>query len=79
MQTSMSELVLEDVVFPFGEGSPRLVLHAVLPHELVRLDLLVERMCLDLVHRRDDLVVTDEVQQAIGRARVAARALRAAT
>ena len=60
------QLVLEDVVLPFSERSPRLDLHAVLLQELLRLDLLVERMRLDLVDRRRDLVVDDEVHDAIG-------------
>src|SRR5437764_14342456 len=42
--------IVEDVVPPLGERSPRLDLDAVLLQELLRLDLLMERMRLDLIH-----------------------------
>jgi hypothetical protein len=60
------QLVLEDVVLPFREGAPRLVLHAILAHELMGLDLLVEWVRFDLVDRGYRLVVDDQVHEAIG-------------
>src|SRR4051794_32373232 len=52
-------MVVEDVVLALGERPPRLRLHALHPHGLLRLDLLVERMRLDLVDRRHDFDVDD--------------------
>jgi hypothetical protein len=56
----------EEVVLPLGERTPGLNLHAALAHELLLVGALVERVRLDLVDRRDDLVVVDEVDQPVG-------------
>ena len=55
--------VLEQTVPAFGELAPGLVLHAESTHDLGGLDLLTERVCLDLVHGGSDLVVQGEVEQ----------------
>ena len=59
-------LVVEDVVLALRERSPRLDLDVVLLQELLRLDLLMEGVRLDLVDRRRDFVVQDEVHHAVG-------------
>ena len=56
----------EDVVLAFGERAPGLDLHAVLAHDRLVGDALVERVRLDLVDGRRDLVVGDEVQEPVG-------------
>lgn len=56
----------EQVVLAFGEAAPRLVLDAVLAHEVVVGGALEERVGLDLVDRRGDLVVADQVQEPVG-------------
>ena len=61
-----STLVPEDVVPAFGERPPGLDLDAVLPQELLGLDLLVEGVRLDLVDRRHHLVVDHQVHQPVG-------------
>ncbi len=59
-------LVLEEVVLAFRERPPGFDLHAVLLQELLGLDLLVERVGFDLVDRRGDVVVDDQVHHAVG-------------
>ena len=56
----------EDVVLALGERAPGLDLHAVLAHERLVGGALVERVRLDLVDRRRDLVVGDEVDEPVG-------------
>jgi hypothetical protein len=60
------EFVLEDVVFTFGERAPRFDLDVVLLKEFLRFNLLVERMRLDLIDGRRQLVVQNEVHHAVG-------------
>ncbi len=57
--------VAEDVVPALGERAPRLDLHPVLRRNSLVLDSLVERVGLDLVHRRRHLVVDDEVHDPV--------------
>ena len=49
-----------------GERAPGLDLDAVLAHDLLVGGALVERVGLDLVDRRGDLVVGDEVHEPVG-------------
>jgi hypothetical protein len=58
--------IAEEVVPAFGERAPRLDLDAALAHELLVVRALEERMGLDLVDRRGDLVVVDQVDQPVG-------------
>ena len=51
---------------PFGERSPRLVRHPILAHDLVIVGALIENMGLDLVDRRCDVVVGDEIDEPVG-------------
>ena len=51
---------------PSANGAPGLDLHAALAHELLVVGALEERVGLDLVDRRGDLVVVDEVDQPVG-------------
>src|SRR4051794_38085986 len=62
----LQHVVPEDVVLAFRERPPRLHLDAVLPQELLRLDLLVEGVRLDLIDRRRHLVVEDQVNDTVG-------------
>src|SRR5690606_38508829 len=57
--------VREHVVPAFGERRPCLDLDAVLAQERLCFDLLLERVHLDLVHRRHDLVVDDQIHDAV--------------
>ena len=56
----------EQVVLALGERAPRLDLHAVLAHQFLVGMALEERVGLDLVHRRGDVVVVDQVDQPVG-------------
>ena len=56
----------EQAVLALGERSPRLDLDALGRHQLLVGDPLVERVGLDLVDRRHDLVVRDQVDQPVG-------------
>jgi hypothetical protein len=60
------QLVREDVVLAFSERRPCLDLHAAFFQERLRRDLLVERVRLDLVDRRGDVVEHDQIHHAIG-------------
>jgi hypothetical protein len=56
----------EQVVLSFGERSPRLDLNTEVAHQVVLGGALEERVRLDLVESRRDLVVVDEVGQPVG-------------
>ena len=56
----------EQVVPALGERAPGLDLHPVLAHELLVGRALEERVRLDLVDRRGDLVVVDQVDEPVG-------------
>jgi len=56
----------EQAVPPFGEAAPGLDLHAVFAHEPLVVGALKEGVGLDLVDHRGDLVVDDQVDQAVG-------------
>src|SRR4249919_497938 len=55
----------EEVVFAFGEWAPGFDLDTALAHQLLVGGALEERMRLDLVDRRDDLVVLDKVDEPV--------------
>lgn len=55
----------EHVVAPFGKRTPRFMVDPVVGHHLVINRALVVDMRLDLVHRRGDVVVDDQVDQAV--------------
>jgi hypothetical protein len=57
----------KNVVLALREWSPALVLDSMFLQETLGLDLLVERVGLDLIHRGYDLGVHDEVHHAIRR------------
>ena len=56
----------EQVVAAFGERAPGLDLHAVLAHQLLVGGALEERVALDLVDGRGDLVVLDQIDEPVG-------------
>jgi hypothetical protein len=56
----------EDVVLALRERAPRLVLDAVLAHDLLIGATLVVRVRLDLIDGRRDVVVIDQVDEAVG-------------
>ncbi len=60
------ERIGEQVVPALGEAAPGLDLHPVLAHEVLVVGALEERMGLDLVDGRGDLVVDDQVDQTVG-------------
>ena len=56
VRNGTQQRIFEDVVSAFGKRSPGFNLDVVFLQEFLGFDLLAERMRLDLVHRRDDLV-----------------------
>ncbi len=52
----MKNIIAEDVVFSFGERSPRFHLHSVFLKQLLRIDLLMEWMCFNLIDGRGNLL-----------------------
>ena len=56
----------EEVVPPFGERPARFDLHAALAHQLLVVGALEERVALNLVDGRRDLVVLDQIDETVG-------------
>ena len=60
------DFVLENVVLAFREWRPGFMLNPGSLQEFLGFDLLIERMSLDLIHRRNHLVMHHQVHQTVG-------------